>query len=169
MKLFCERQRLDRILNTIQKAQDAGEQDLSEKVMQDAASKTGQQNAVQKSEDYDNEGESEIEEDENWEEFYPYPGVDDNDQAKLICPESVTLRQGLVQVFMDMKISDFFGEDSEGYEAYLKDNPELDPSWMTMEDVFEMAYDYIDRYHWRGVPEYQDHFISLTEPIIKLL
>ena len=30
-------------------------------------------------------------------------------------------------------------------------------------------YDYIDRYHWRGVPEYQEHFISLTEPIIRAL
>ena len=143
-KIFNEKQRLDEILGVIQDEQAWREGD------EDTPFEFG-------------------EEDELDLDIDDIDTPDEAEYAKLICPESVTLCQGLAQVFMDMKISEFFGEDSEESEAYLKDNPEVDPSWMTMEDVFEMAYDYIDRSHWRGVPEYQEHFISLTEPIIRAL
>ena len=107
-KIFNEKQRLDEILGVIQDEQAWREGD------EDTSFEFGEEDELDL--DIDTPDEAEY--------------------AKLICPESVTLCQGLAQVFMDMKISEFFGEDSEEYEAYLKDNPEVDPSWMTMEDVF---------------------------------
>ena len=99
-KIFNEKQRLDEILGVIQDEQAWREGD------EDTPFEFG-------------------EEDELDLDIDDIDTPDEAEYAKLICPESVTLCQGLAQVFMDMKISEFFGEDSEEYEAYLKDNPEV--------------------------------------------
>ena len=181
-KIFNEKQRMDEILGAIQKIQDEQEwmedESWQESPPRASQQNSGQQNASQKSKNNDNDLDDEWREvdEDNPFEFGEEDELDldigtpdDEEYAELICPKSLTLCQGLAQVFLNMKISEFFGEDSEAYEAYLKDNPEVDPSWMTMDDIFEMAYDYIDRYHWRGEPEYQEHYIRLTEPIIRVL
>ncbi len=151
-KIFNEKQRLDEILGAIQStSQKSRNNDLDDDEWREVDEDTPFE--------FGEEDELDID----------IGTPDDEEYAELLCPKSLTLCQGLAQVFLDMKISEFFGEDSEAYEAYLKDNPEVDPSWMTMDDIFEMAYDYIDRYHWRGEPEYQEHYIRLTEPIIRVL
>ena len=155
-KIFNEKQRLDEILGVIQDEQAWREGD------EDTPFEFG-------------------EEDELDLDIDDIDTPDEAEYAKLICPESVTLCQGEIldlgaKLDLVQKSGSWFamgetrlGQGRDAAKQYLKDNPEVDPSWMTMEDVFEMAYDYIDRYHWRGVPEYQEHFISLTEPIIRAL